>query len=67
MDIPQTGRRPPNLTEEQERALLRKRRRQDKLDPFALDPNQEISKLGKLALRRDDINDLFALVLQSHL
>lgn len=61
MEIPQTGRQPMKLNEEQVQMMLRKRRRQDKYDPFATDPNREISTLGKLALRRDDVNDLFAL------
>lgn len=61
MNIPQAGRRPSALTPDQERALLRKRRKLDKSDPFATDPDEDISKLGRLALRRKEIDDLFAL------
>jgi hypothetical protein len=43
------------------RKALRKRHAQDNLDFFATDPNSDIRTLGRLALRRDDINDLFAL------
>ncbi|MBC6936515.1 MAG: hypothetical protein DWB42_11820, partial [Chloroflexi bacterium] len=33
----------------------------DAVDPFATDPRLEIRTLGRLALRRDDLNDLFTL------
>ncbi|MBC7814852.1 MAG: hypothetical protein H7175_27085, partial [Burkholderiales bacterium] len=61
MNIPQTGREPLPLSETEEQKALRKRHREDSVDPFASDPNAEIRTLGKLALRRNDINDLFAL------
>jgi hypothetical protein len=61
MNVPQTGRKPLPLTEAEVRKALRKRHSQDKLDFFATDPNNDIRTLGRLALRRDDINDLFAL------
>ena len=61
MDIPQTGRQPIALSDKDKRALLRKRRVKDKSDPFATDPNRKISELGRLALRREDVNDIFAL------
>lgn len=60
-NIPQTGRQPFPLDEEEVRTLLRRRHRSDTLDPFATDPDATISELGRLALRRNDINDLFAL------
>ncbi|MBC7869242.1 MAG: hypothetical protein H7Y09_00270, partial [Chitinophagaceae bacterium] len=61
MNIPQTGRREIPQTDKEIREMLRKGIAADKTDPFATDPNTPISKLGKLALRRDDVNDLFAL------
>ena len=61
MNVPQTGRKPLPLSEAEARKTLRKRHSQDNLDFFATDPNSEIRTLGRLALRRDDINDLFAL------
>ena len=61
MKTPQTGRQPLPLADQEKRKLLRKRCRDDKTDPFATDPNREISELGRLALRRQDVNDLFAL------
>src|SRR5262245_276157 len=61
MNVPQTGRKPLPLSEAEVRKALRKRHSQDNLDFFATDPNSEIRTLGRLALRRDDINDLFAL------
>ncbi|HRF93793.1 MAG TPA: serine/threonine-protein kinase, partial [Aggregatilineales bacterium] len=70
MNIPQVGRKPLPTDDSNARAHLKKRNRQDKTDPFVTDPNPEIQVLGKLALRRNDINDLFALgdlcALQSH-
>ena len=61
MSVPQTNRQPIPLTNEEIRRELKRRRQADKSDPFATDPNSEINQLGRLALRREDINDLFAL------
>ncbi|MBZ0284363.1 MAG: tetratricopeptide repeat protein [Anaerolineae bacterium] len=61
MNIPQTGRQPALLSEEAISKALKKRQPQDAVDFFATDPNTEIRTLGRLALRREDINDLFAL------
>lgn len=61
MNIPQTNRRPVDLSAQEIAALLTKRHPQDSTDYFATDPNPEIRQLGRLALRRNDINDLFAL------
>ncbi|HEX2620165.1 MAG TPA: hypothetical protein VHL11_08465, partial [Phototrophicaceae bacterium] len=61
MKIPQTKRQPFPLDDDEIRELLRRRHRQDNLDPFATDPDRDISRLGKIALRRNDINDMFAL------
>jgi len=61
MNIPQTNRQPARLTTEAVQKALRKRHPQDQTDYFAIDPNPEIRELGRLALRRTDINDLFAL------
>ena len=44
---------PLELPEDQERRLLNRRRKADVIDPFASDPNEEVRRLGKLALRRD--------------
>ncbi len=61
MNIPQTGRKPLPLSPDAVREMLRKRHREDRLDPFATDPDEHISELGKLAVRRKDVNDPFAL------
>nr|MCU0480335.1 hypothetical protein [Anaerolineae bacterium] len=61
MKIPQTGRKPLPTDDKTARDILKKRDKQDKTDPFVTDPNADIQVLGKLALRRNDINDLFAL------
>jgi len=61
MKIPQTGRQPVPLSESEVRRLLRSSHPLDERDHFATDPNPEVRLLGRLALRRDDINDLFAL------
>jgi tetratricopeptide (TPR) repeat protein len=58
---PQTGRSPRYLTDDDARKLLRAPHAADERDFFATDPDPEIRRLGRLALRRDDINDLFAL------
>src|SRR5262245_28453020 len=61
MKIPQTGRQPLAWSQHQIREALRKRHPQDQVDYFATDPNPDIRQLGRLALRRSDINDLFTL------
>ncbi len=61
MEIPQTGRQPAVLSDEAVSKALKKRHPQDTVDYFATDPNPEIRTLGRMALRRNDINDLFAL------
>jgi len=61
MNIPQTNRQPGKLSTEETAKLLAKRHPQDATDYFATDPNPDIRHLGRLALRRNDINDLFAL------
>ncbi len=61
MNIPQTNRGPINLSTSETAKLLSKRHPQDMTDYFATDPNPDIRQLGRLALRRNDINDLFAL------
>ena len=61
MPVPQTNRQPIPLTPNEIRRELSKRRQADNTDPFATDPNPQIKELGRLALRREDINDLFAL------
>ena len=58
---PQTGRQPLPETSEEVRQALRKQHPQDSVDYFATDPNPDIRRLGKIALRRDDVNDQFAL------
>lgn len=58
---PQTGRKPESISRSQEADLLGKKNRSDTYNLFATDPDREIRHLGRLALRRDDINDLFAL------
>ncbi|RMG84673.1 MAG: tetratricopeptide repeat protein, partial [Chloroflexi bacterium] len=60
-EVPQTGRRPLPISDDEKRVLLRRRRKEDRIDIFASDPDKDISELGRLALRRDDINDLFVL------
>jgi len=61
MNIPQTGRHPVPLPDDSIDRLLRRKNPKDQLDIFATDANVEIRTLGKLALRRSDVNDLFAL------
>lgn len=61
MNIPQTNRRPAELSADKTDKLLKKRHPQDTIDYFATDPNPDIRQLGRLALRRNDLNDLFAL------
>ena len=61
MNIPQTGRQPIALSTEDIKKALRRPMPQDAADFFATDPNSEIRTLGRLALRRNDLNDLFAL------
>jgi tetratricopeptide (TPR) repeat protein len=61
MNLPQSGRRPVELLPEDIREILRKRHKADRFDYFATDPDHDIRLLGRLALRRSDINDLFAL------
>lgn len=61
MNLPQSGRRPAELLPDELRAILRKRHKADHFDYFATDPDSEIRLLGRLTLRRSDINDLFAL------
>jgi len=61
MNIPQTNRQPVELSDQETANLLAKRHPQDVTDYFATDPNPDIRNLGRLALRRNDINDLFAL------
>ncbi|MBL8161155.1 MAG: tetratricopeptide repeat protein [Anaerolineae bacterium] len=58
---PQTGRQPPQMSAEAINKALRRRHPQDGVDFFASDPVPEIRTLGRLALRRTDINDFFAL------
>ncbi|MBA3871215.1 MAG: tetratricopeptide repeat protein, partial [Anaerolineae bacterium] len=61
MNIPQTNRQPVELSDQETANLLAKRHPQDVTDYFATDPNPDIRNLGRLSLRRNDINDLFAL------
>lgn len=58
----------PPLTERQPlpendtlRQALRRQHPQDTVDYFANDPNADIRRLGRIALRREDVNDQFAL------
>ncbi len=51
--IPQTGIEPLALPEDQEQRLLSKRRKADQTDPFASDPDDDMRRIGRLALRRD--------------
>ena len=59
--MPQTGRLPVVLSPQQIKQALRRSNSLDQRDPFATDPSAEVRTLGRLALRRSDINDLFAL------
>lgn len=61
MNIPQTGRHPLPMYDEEAHALLKKKHRDDNFDPFATDPNPEVRRLGRLCLRRPNPNDYFAL------
>src|SRR5690606_34348718 len=61
MNLPQSGRRPVDLMPDEVRAILKKRHKADRFDYFATDPDPDIRQLGRLALRRSDVNDLFAL------
>ncbi len=58
---PQTGRSALLLSGDDARKLLRVPHPLDERDIFATDSDPEIRRLGRLALRRDDINDRFAL------
>ncbi len=58
---PQSERAAPQLPPEEVKRLLRMRRKADQFDEFATDPTQAIRDLGRLALRRDAIDDYFAL------
>ena len=51
--LPQANVSPLALPDDQEQRLLNRRRKADQTDPFASDPDDEIRRLGKLALRRD--------------
>jgi hypothetical protein len=61
--VPQTGVPPLTLPRDQEERLLSRRRKADQTDPFAGDPDEEVRRLGRLALRRDmpHPNDYLAL------
>ena len=61
MNLPQSGRHLVELMPDESRAILRKRHKADRFDYFATDPDQEVRTLGRLALRRNNVNDLFAL------
>ncbi len=61
MRPPQTGRQPFRVSSDERRKLLQQPNPDDTSDLFATDPNSEVNELGRLALRRNDINDLFAL------
>ncbi|MDX2161802.1 MAG: tetratricopeptide repeat protein [bacterium] len=61
MNPPLTGRTPLPLSDGDQRRLLRTPHPLDERDPFATDADPDIRRLGRLALRRDDVNDLFAL------
>ena len=58
---PQSARQTIPLDQEAVRKALRKRHKADHFGYFATDPDPDIRTLGRLALRRDDINDLFVL------
>ncbi len=58
MQIPpvaQTGRQRLPLSIEDEALLLKKRREADRTDLFATDPDAEVRRVGRLALRRDGV------------
>ncbi|MBZ0302406.1 MAG: tetratricopeptide repeat protein, partial [Anaerolineae bacterium] len=61
MNLPQSGRHPAELPPDEVRIFLRKRHQADRFDYFATDPDPDIRTLGRLALRRSHLNDLFAL------
>ena len=61
MNLPQSGRQTIDLMPDEVRAILRKRHNADRFDYFATDPDPDIRRLGRLALRRNEINDLFVL------
>ncbi|MFZ4826509.1 MAG: tetratricopeptide repeat protein [Phototrophicaceae bacterium] len=61
MNPPSSGRKPPYLTDKAERTLLSQPHTEDNSDLFARDLIPSISKLGRLALRRQEINDAFVL------
>ena len=61
--IPQTGIPPLALSDDQEQKLLNRRRKADHTDPFASDPNDEVRRLGRLALRRDVLHQYDYLAL----
>ncbi|MFN8527831.1 MAG: tetratricopeptide repeat protein [Anaerolineae bacterium] len=58
---PLTGRSPRPIPDAELRKLLRVPHPQDERDIFATDPDPEIRRQGRLALRRSDIDDLFLL------
>ncbi|MBN8636149.1 MAG: serine/threonine protein kinase, partial [Anaerolineae bacterium] len=55
--VPQTGRTSPTAGDR----LLRQNHPHDQRDMFATDPNREIKQLGRVALRRTEPDDYFAL------
>ena len=57
--VPQTGRKSPAVPDAAR--LLRREHPQDHRDLFANDPNAEVRQLGRLALRRSEVDDCFAL------
>ena len=59
--LPQSHRSAPPLSAEAQRDLLRKPHPLDLRDPFANDPDERVRELGRLALRRTNVNDSFAL------
>ncbi len=59
--VPQTGRKSPSAGDAKTNKLLRQPHPQDQRDYFANDPNNDVKTLGKLALRRADVDDYFAL------
>lgn len=63
LNVPQTGRRPITLAAEHEKRLLERRANGDFTDPWATDPNPQVRRLGRLAVRRDveDPSDYFAV------
>lgn len=58
---PQSGRTPVTLSSDARRAMLRRPHPLDVRDLFATDPDDEVRELGRLAVRRADVNDSFAL------